>query len=259
MDLLGDTLQKIAAEKAGIIKKGVPVLIGETCSDTMEIFLEKALSAGSSIHFADRLYQSTLDEGDFHTGKRSFEIINFKNRKVINGITSLGGDYQEKNIPVVAAAADLLEGVFNISESHVLKGIENVTSNTGLLGRWQILGTTPLVICDTGHNKEGIRYVLAQLTRIPAKSLHMVLGFVNDKDLSLVLPLFPENAKYYFTKADVPRALDETILMQKASEAGLHGESYNSVASALESARRCANDDDLIFIGGSTFVVAEVV
>jgi dihydrofolate synthase/folylpolyglutamate synthase len=259
MDLLGDTLQKIAAEKAGIIKKGVPVIIGETCADTLEIFLEKATREGSSIHFADRLYLCTLGEGNFRTGERSFAITNFKSGKVMNGTSPLGGDYQEKNIPIVAAAAGLLRGEFNIEPAHVIKGIENVVANTGLLGRWQILGTDPLTICDTGHNKEGLKNVISQLLRIPAKNLHIVVGFVNDKDLGQVLPLFPGNAKYYFTKASIPRALDEIILRQKGAEAGLKGEAWSDVASALEAARKNAGSDDLIFIGGSTFVVAEVV
>jgi dihydrofolate synthase/folylpolyglutamate synthase len=258
MDLLGDTLQKIAAEKAGIIKKGVPVIIGETCADTMEIFVEKASSAGSQIIFAD-LFLCTLSEGDIRTGRRAYDILDLKSGNSIEGISALGGDYQERNIPVVAAAADLLSGEYNIRMNHVTDGIENVVSNTGLLGRWQILGNDPLMICDTGHNKDGLKYVLSQLLRIPAKNLHFVIGFVNDKDLSLVLPLFPKNAKYYFTRARVPRALDEKILLQKASGSGLNGEAWSDVVSALEAAKRSAGKDDLIFIGGSTFVVAEVV
>jgi dihydrofolate synthase/folylpolyglutamate synthase len=259
MDLLGDTLQKIAAEKAGIIKNGVPVIIGETCDDTMEIFMESASREGSPIHFADRLFLCTLGEGDLFTGKRSFEIKNFKSGKVLNGNCALGGDYQEKNIPVVTAATHLLGNEFNIGPGHVIKGIENVIPNTGLLGRWQILGTGPLTICDTGHNKDGLKYVISQLLRIPSKNLHMVIGFVNDKDLGQVLPLFPKNAKYYFTKASIPRALDENVLKQKAAEYGLNGDSWVDVASAVMAARKNAGADDLIFIGGSTFVVAEVV
>jgi len=259
MDLLGDTLQKIAVEKAGIIKNGVPVIIGESSPDTSDIFIEKSISSESPIYFAEEFFNCTLGESDPYSGRRSFDLLNIQTGKTLTGVSPLGGDYQAKNITVAAETAEMLRRSFNITEYHFISGIKNVVSNTGLMGRWQILGTSPLMICDTGHNKEGLRYVLSQLSKIPAKKLHMVIGFVNDKDLSLVLPLFPRNAKYYFTKAIVPRALNEDILKEIAGEAGLHGGSYINVASALEEARRCAGTDDLIFIGGSTFIVAEVV
>jgi dihydrofolate synthase/folylpolyglutamate synthase len=141
----------------------------------------------------------------------------------------------------------------------MINGISKVVSNTGLMGRWQILGVSPLTVCDTGHNREGLEYVIRQINGIPLKKLHMIIGFVNDKDLTLILPLFPRDAIYYFTRASVPRALDEKLLAAEAVRYGLKGACYHSVAEALHSARQSAGSDDMIFIGGSTFVVAEVL
>jgi dihydrofolate synthase/folylpolyglutamate synthase len=152
-----------------------------------------------------------------------------------------------------------LNKVFNISKVNISDGIRNVLINTGLSGRWQILSKSPLTICDTGHNKEGLEYVIGQLESIPKSALHMVIGFVNDKDLTSVLPLFPKDAIYYFTKASIPRALNESILKSEATKYRLTGESFPDVRSALNSARDNAKPSDLIFVGGSTFVVAEVI
>jgi dihydrofolate synthase / folylpolyglutamate synthase len=259
MDLLGDTLQKIAMEKAGIIKKGTAVIIGETSVETREIFIEKASSLHSEIIFADNLFNCTAGDFDHISGKRNFKLRSLKTGRTISGVSALGGDYQTKNIPVVAAVTGILGNRFAISEKHLLSGIGKVIENTGFLGRWQILGNDPLTICDTGHNKDGLSYVIQQLAGIKAQTTHIVIGFVNDKDLSNILPLFPRNAKYYFTRASVPRALDEKILMEKAAGWELKGKSWPTVASAFRAARINAGPDDLIFIGGSTFVVAEVV
>ena len=259
MDLLGNTLQEIAAEKAGIIKKSIPVIIGESSSETNNVFIEKAAASGSDILFADQFYRCSLANADPLSGFRAFDLEDIKTGRVISGKSSLGGDYQAKNIPVVVAVADILKHEFELNQNQILSGIEHVVLNTGLLGRWQILGNNPLTICDTGHNKDGLKFVLEQIGKIPVKNLHMIIGFVNDKDLGLVLPLFPKDAEYYFTKASVPRALNEIVLRDKAAEFGLQGESWSDVASALDAARRNAGSDDLIFIGGSTFIVAEVV
>jgi dihydrofolate synthase/folylpolyglutamate synthase len=152
-----------------------------------------------------------------------------------------------------------LKRKFNILEQNITEGIKKTVKNTGLYGRWQILSNAPLTICDTGHNREGLEYVMDQLKKIPSSRKHFVIGFVNDKDLSTVLPLFPKEAFYYFTKATVPRALDEQVLSTEASKYGLNGLSFPDVNSALDNARKNAKPTDLIFIGGSTFVVAEVV
>jgi dihydrofolate synthase/folylpolyglutamate synthase len=171
----------------------------------------------------------------------------------------LGGDYQSKNLQAVYTVFKVLKDPFKVSGEIIIQGIRRVILNTGLYGRWQILDTAPLTICDTGHNKEGLEYVLDQIKRIPKSDLHIILGFVNDKDLGSVLALFPTNALYYFTKASVPRALNEDILKEEAVKYGLKGESFSDVATALDYARKMAKRTDLIFIGGSTFIVAEVI
>jgi dihydrofolate synthase/folylpolyglutamate synthase len=259
MDLLGDTLGKIASEKAGIIKKKIPVIIGETNMETEKIFLDRAEGAGSKIYFADKLYSCSLGEMNYVNGKRKYILTSQETGARLESKAGLGGDYQSKNIPVVACAVEILKSKFDLTESHLEKGIEKVTDNTGLCGRWQILNKDPLVICDTGHNREGISYVLRQLGSLKASRIHFVIGFVNDKDLSLVLPLFPPDAFYYFTKAAVPRALDHVLLREKAAEYGLKGEAYGNISDAYRDARLKAASDDIIFIGGSTFVVAEVI
>jgi dihydrofolate synthase / folylpolyglutamate synthase len=259
MDLLGDTLGKIATEKAGIIKKNIPVVIGETQSETKEIFQNMASDSGSRIVFADKLYSCMLGDPDFISGQRRYMLTSNETGKVLAGKSALGGDYQARNIPVVAAAAGILKDAFSLTGTHIEIGIENVVRNTGLMGRWQILGSRPAIICDTGHNKEGLSYVLTQLAGMKASKIHMVIGFVSDKDLRLVLPLFPTDAAYYFTKAAVPRALDHNVLRVQAAEYGLRGEAFEKISDALGAAKERANAGDIIFIGGSTFVVAEVL
>jgi dihydrofolate synthase/folylpolyglutamate synthase len=258
MDLLGDTIEKVAFEKAGIIKENIPVIISETQHETKNVFLKKAGDLSAPICFADRLYSCEFST-NYLTDERKFVMTEISTGDKIEGITALPGNYQEKNLKAVFAAFGLLNKVFNISKENILNGIKKVILNTGLSGRWQILNKSPLTICDTGHNKEGLEYVIGQLESIPKSALHMVIGFVNDKDLGLVLPLFPKDASYYFTKASLPRALDESVLKSEASKYGLKGESYPDVKSALNAAREKAMPTDLIFIGGSTFVVAEVI
>jgi len=259
MDLLGNSLEKVATEKAGIIKKNVPVVIGETQPETDDIFVLAAAAAGSEISFADRNFISSLEELNIMTGKRQFLIADQSGQWKISGVTPLGGDCQLQNLKTVFQVFKKLTGVLNLSEKNITDGIRKVTRNTGLQGRWQILNHNPLTICDTGHNKEGLEYVISQINRIPKTGLHMIVGFVNDKDISSILPLFPVDAEYYFTRASVPRALDEKILQSKASEYNLKGNSYHDVNAALNAARSNASETDLIFIGGSTFIVAEVI
>jgi dihydrofolate synthase / folylpolyglutamate synthase len=259
MDLLGNTFGKIAQEKAGIIKIKTPVIIGETHSATEIVFVSKAADSVSEITFADKRFSCFLDESDHPEGKRRYCVTDMATNHKFEGETVLGGDYQSKNIQTVFSIFDLLKSDFSLSSENLRKGILKVIENTGLKGRWQILSRSPLTICDTGHNKEGLEYVLRQLHRVPKTRLHMVIGFVNDKDLNSVLPLFPANAVYYFTKASIPRALNEDILLTEAVKFGLKGNSYTDIKTALLAARKNALSTDLIFIGGSTFVVAEVV
>jgi dihydrofolate synthase/folylpolyglutamate synthase len=259
MEFLGSTLAAVAGEKAGIIKKGVPVVIGETQDETREVFIGRAKEMSSPVAFADSLFRCTLGDLSNGTGMRNYTLTDLRDNGTVSGTTPLGGLAQQKNIQTVAAAVEKLAGSFDLTGDNMISGISNVISNTGLMGRWQILGVSPLTVCDTGHNREGLEYVMRQIKDIPRKELHMVIGFVNDKDLTGVLPLFPRDAIYYFTRASVPRALDEKILMAEAGKYGLRGNSYDTVAGAIAAAREKAGPDDIIFIGGSTFVVADAL
>jgi len=259
MDLLGNSIERIAQEKAGIIKNGVPVVISETQEETKKIFIEKALETGSEIYFADQNFSCILNDLDFLKGIRAYTVWDKLSQKSIQGKISIGGDYQSKNIQAVFQSFRTLQGIIEFKEENITEGISNVVASTKLMGRWQILGRKPLIICDTGHNREGLEYVINQLEKIPCHKLHIVLGFVSDKDRNLVLPLFPSSATYYFTKASVPRALDEKILMAEADRWNLKGSSFPSVKSAVTAAKRNSSQNDLIFIGGSTFVVGDAL
>jgi dihydrofolate synthase/folylpolyglutamate synthase len=259
MEFLGNTLSAVAGEKAGIIKDKVPVVIGETQPETREVFISMAEEKGSPVFFADNIFSCRLGKLSTCTGVRDYTLTDLHGRRSISGTTPLGGIAQQKNIQTVAAAVEKLKLAFVLDNDHLVRGISKVTSNTGLMGRWQILAESPLTVCDTGHNREGFEYVIRQIQETPKEKLHMIIGFVSDKDLNSILPLFPADATYYFTKASVPRALDERILLTEAGKYGLLGASYPSVADALHAAQSVAKADDMIFIGGSTFVVAEAL
>jgi dihydrofolate synthase/folylpolyglutamate synthase len=257
MDLLGDTIEKIALEKAGIIKTGTPVVISETQADTRKIFISKAREKDSAISFADEKFRCFLNNEDIQSGRRKFLMEDIDSGIKTEGQIFLGGDYQAKNLAGVFCACNELKKIFDISDDDVLSGILNVYKNTGLEGRWQIIRTSPLTICDTGHNKEGLEYVTNQLRRFRGSLLHIIIGFANDKELKSVLPLFPSEAVYYFTRASVIRAMDEYALRDEASKYGLAGECYPDVKTALHHAEKNAAQSDFIFIGGSTFIVAD--
>ncbi|WBX76177.1 bifunctional folylpolyglutamate synthase/dihydrofolate synthase [Tenacibaculum ovolyticum] len=229
---LGETLPEIAYEKAGIIKQEIPVVIGEKQEVVKQVFLTKVKDCNSKILFASD------EEGDYKT--------------------DLLGDYQSKNILTAVKTVKQLKG-FIILEKHIEKGLLNVVKNTNLKGRWQILEYEPKIICDTAHNKEGLNYTLKQLQNEKYENLHIVLGVVSDKKLNEVLPLFPKNATYYFCKPDIVRGLSEKKLKEQASEYNLIGESFVSVSQAFDEAKFKAERQDVIYIGGSTFVVAEVL
>jgi dihydrofolate synthase/folylpolyglutamate synthase len=231
---LGSTLREIAKEKAGIIKPNVPIVIGEYCDETKEVFEEKAKALNSPLFFASTNPKVSLE-------------------------CALKGDYQESNLKTVVQTIELAKDFFEINENHIKNGLKNVIENTGLLGRWQVLNEHPKVVCDTAHNSHGLKIVLKQIEKTNFKQLHIVLGVVNDKDLDSILPLFPKNANYYFCKPDIPRGLDAKILEEKAKEFSLNGILHDSVSSAYKTALATANKEDFIYIGGSTFVVAEVI
>jgi dihydrofolate synthase / folylpolyglutamate synthase len=259
MSLLGNSLPEIAAEKAGIIKYGIPVVIGETSPETSPIFKQFAEKMHASIEFADKNYKTdysmlTLD-GKQSLNIRKSEILMYPNLQL-----DLLGIYQRHNVPTVLQTIDILnEKGWNLFEDTVRSGLANCVRNTGLMGRWQIIGHNPLTICDTGHNPAGIKLVVEQIKHTPWKELHIIIGLVNDKDQDEVLSLLPADAHYYFTKANIPRATQPEELLAKAAKFGLQGNCYQTVQQALSAAKDKADENDLIFIGGSTFVVAEVL
>ena len=260
-NLLGKTLKKIAAEKAGIIKREIPVVIGETQNEVKTVFEAKAKKEKAPLRFADEEFRLS---GFHHTKTIPSHLTGTvkagKNTLFKNFRCGLPGMYQQKNIRTVLAAIDVLrESGFEIPDRAIRAGFEKVTALTGLQGRWQVISKKPLTICDTGHNEAGIKEVVAQLKRTPHKKLHIVFGVVNDKDPARVLALLPRKARYYFCRANLPRSMDASELAQKAGKSGLKGNSYKSVRQALQAAQQAALPGDLIFVGGSTFVVAEVI
>jgi dihydrofolate synthase / folylpolyglutamate synthase len=249
--LLGETLEKIAIEKAGIIKRDVPVVISQRQAEVAQIFVDIAKYKNTSVVFAaDTILIEQVSEERINVFQGD-EII-------IEGLKpDLKGRYQQLNIPGVVQAVKLVKG-FKISDDNIRDGLENVAVNTGFKGRWQVLSKEPLVICDTGHNVDGVKLILEQLKTLSYKRLHIVWGMVEDKSLDTVLSLMPTDAIYYFCAANIPRALESNNLKSEAQKFRLVGNSYNSVKEAITGATISAEKEDLIFIGGSTFVVAEI-
>lgn len=233
---LGDTLEAIASEKAGIIKDKIPVVIGEYTTETRKVFIQKALENNAEIFFASDLI---------------IEIYP----------SALLGDYQEKNIKTVVQTIKVIneQTRYSVTEEQLKNGLLNVIKNTGLQGRWQILNQAPLTVCDTAHNIDGLTIVINQILKQEFDQLHMVLGFVNDKNIDAILEIVPKSAKYYFCSPNNLRGLDPKILQQKAASFGISGNVYISVTKAYEAAKAAAFDSDFIYIGGSNFVVAEII
>ncbi|AMQ56873.1 bifunctional folylpolyglutamate synthase/dihydrofolate synthase [Algoriphagus sanaruensis] len=256
MQFLGDSLPQIAGEKAGIIKTGIPVVISQTQTETSPVFIQKSKEISSSIFFAD---QEIKVEKQASQDQKSavFQVSEEdKNYTIEFGLL---GDYQRFNLPgILESVAQLRKKGWIISEEAVKIGLKEVSFLTGLKGRWQVLGQNPTVIADTGHNEPGIREILSQLERLSFQQLWMVIGMVQDKDISKILALLPKSAKYVFCQADLPRALSAQLLAEKSKEFGLKGEVIPNVNQALKFARKNASSNDLIFVGGSTFVVAEI-
>lgn len=233
---LGNTIEAIAIEKAGIIKPGIPVVIGETNGRTKPVFEEIARLNSSEIIFASDVVSEDLP-------------------------SDLTGDYQFHNKKTALATLEIIrkQGRFDVSDEDIKAGFLSVVKNTGLMGRWQLLSENPMVICDTAHNRHGLEVVIRQLRSQKFEKLHIVLGVVNDKDLDDILVIFPKAANYYFCKPNIPRGLDEKTLQAKAERFGLFGHTFDSVPKAYADARRNASPNDLIYVGGSTFVVAEIL
>lgn len=260
---LGRTLEKIAREKAGIIKPGVPVIIGKHQKETDNIFRIKSSNLKSAIFFASDDMSLKL----FHAQTNQINNVQtidvwYKNQLVHKSINSpLLGNYQKENICTALRSVELLKEnkIIHASNIVICDGVENVINNTGLHGRWQLLSNNPLTICDTAHNIDGIIEVVRQLNEQKFDQLHFVLGMVNDKDISEILNILPKYATYYFSKPDIPRGLDAEKLAEQGLVHGLIGKHFNSVMQAYNSAKNNAHINDIIFVGGSTFVVAEVI
>ena len=236
VQFLGNTEKAIATEKAGIIKAKIPVVIGEYTPDTQPVFLNTAKAKEASIYFASDLIQSTFP-------------------------SDLKGAYQEANKKTALQTIEILNTTYSysISEKNIQDGLLNTVKNTGLQGRWQVISTKPMVICDTAHNKHGLEITLKQLQKQPFHKLRLVIGFVNDKNLDEILPLFPKNAIYYFCKPNNSRGMNAEITLEKATSFGLHGKAFLSVSKAYNQALQDTTPEDVIYIGGSTFVVAEII
>ncbi|MGY5846429.1 bifunctional folylpolyglutamate synthase/dihydrofolate synthase [Salegentibacter sp. HM20] len=232
---LGKTLKEIAGEKAGIIKNETPVVIGEKHRETTPVFKKVAAEKNAEILFAEE-------------------------QPPVTYATDLKGNYQQKNLQTLSAAIrELRKKGFEIPENCVVNGLNSVKLHTGFQGRWDILQEKPKVICDTAHNAAGLKAVFGQLKKEKYRHLHIILGVASDKDLDKILPIFPKKAKYYFAKPDVPRGMDVKILSSRAGEFGLEGRAYHSVSEAYEAALEVALDEDLVFVGGSNFTVAEIL
>ena len=250
---LGNTLQEIASEKAGIIKSGIPVVIGETTPETKEIFLRKAQENNTPITFAEEdALLSTAEPCE-----NGYEYVS----KTFGKFTGeLGGDYQKKNTNTILSAIEILRNKgFTITGDSLRKGFTNVCSLTGFMGRWQKIQDNPRVVCDAGHNIGGIKYIREQLERMKCKELRIVFGMVNDKDITSVLKMMPQNATYYFTQASIKRAMPAENLRSMAKGFGLTGNIYPTVSDALQAAINDSDNDDFIFIGGSCFIVADLL
>ena len=273
MNILGDTLPEIAVEKAGIIKPGIPVVIGQKQDEIAEVFIRKAEESKSELVFASDEWDIRKSEG----GSPNQEMLTVEINK-INPSTlpeqqeglpysdfttlqlDLAGTYQLKNLATVLSIVEQLRRQdFDISDEHIKTALKQVKHLTGLMGRWQILKEKPLVICDTGHNEDGIREVLKNIEATPYEKLHLVIGLVKDKDISKILQILPKQATYYFCQPDIPRAKPADELKLEAQSFGLFGNSYDTIQAALKQAEANSSENDLIFVGGSTFVVAEVV
>ncbi len=255
---LGNTLQSIAREKAGIFKKAIPAVIGRYQKETAPVFRETAAQTGSEIYFAGE--NLSIDYSMISmTGKQIFNVKE-RDRIFLKDLqTDLLGDYQRENTITALQTLRVLEKDLPWREKNLRDGFANVSGNTGLLGRWQVLRQHPLVICDTGHNRDAFLQLVRQIENTPRKDLYMILGFVNDKDPDEILELLPKDAFYLFTRAAIPRAMEAEKLQQQAVKHGLRGAAMPSVEKAMEKALSKAGKNDMVFIGGSTFVVAEAL
>jgi len=258
MDLLGDTLTLIATEKAGIIKADVPVIVGQRQEELAPVFERIANEKRALLKFADQRFQ--VSHKKYAGVGAVYEVKAAQKVRFAELFVDLAGNYQAYNIATVLAAVEVLQrNGWDIEDENLIAAFGKVRSLTGFAGRWTVLGQKPLIIADTAHNSDGLQLVMEQLANLPRKESRIVLGVVNDKDLSQILPIFPKSAIYYFCKSSIPRALNEVILAEKAATFGLLGRSFIDVKTALATAVAESHADDLIYVGGSTFTVAEII
>ena len=258
MNLLGNSLQLIASEKAGIIKARVPVVISQTQLEVISVFNNKAKELKAPIEFADKNFK--IISSEYTKEHLIVEVLNKKVNHVSKYEMDLQGNYQLKNLQGILNTVDILKQKgFIIEEREIISALKQVQTLTGLQGRWYTLSANPLIIADTGHNEDGIKAVLDNLKRYSYTKLHFILGVVNDKDITKILKILPTDAEYYYCKASVPRALDEKELCRLGKEAGLKGSAFKTVTDALTKAKKHAKKSDLIFVGGSTFTVADAL
>ncbi|MEO8855081.1 MAG: folylpolyglutamate synthase/dihydrofolate synthase family protein [Ginsengibacter sp.] len=255
-EILGDTLAKIAFEKAGIIKPNIPAVIGETVPETKLVFIDKAKETNSPLYFAEKKYQVLFST--YHVNHLDLTILNNETNEMNNYDLDLNGIYQEKNILSVVTSLEILKKEFSLKEEKIKSALSQVKKLTGLFGRWEVIREKPLLVMDVAHNEDGIKQLIRQIHQIKFKQLHIVFGMVKDKEIEKVLEQFPKNARYYFTKAQNPRALPEEELQEKANEYQLIGKSFPEVNMALKSALANASEEDLIVVCGSVFLIAEV-
>jgi len=255
---LGKSLTEIAHEKAGIIKNHIPVVVGKSQPETEPVFRQAATSCQSNILFADQHFDIpySMFAPD---GNQIFTVYKDHKPFLSNLETDLAGTYQRENTATALQVIDTLKDQYRVDEHVLREGLKNVIRNTGLHGRWEVINQHPLTVCDTGHNAEAFRWILPQIKNTPYKKLHVIIGFVNDKHYREMLEMLPKDAHYYFTQATIPRALPAEILQQEAEKSGLSGIVVTPVSHAVETARSQADKHDFIFIGGSTFVVAETI
>lgn len=257
--LLGDSPDKIAMEKAGIIKAGIPAVIGTSQMEAKNVFQEVAAVKLAPLFFADQEYTVVYGMTDLEGNQ--LLSVNKNGKRIYDQLKlDLKGMYQQLNLPAVLKTVELLRDMgWEIAEEDLLRGLGNARKMTGLMGRWQVLGYNPLLVCDTAHNAEGMKEVVQQMRQTPFEKLHIVLGLVKDKNPEKLLALLPTDAVYYFTRADIPRAMEEKELARIAAEFGLTGSAFSSVSKAFDAAVNQAGKNDLVFVGGSTFVVAEIL
>lgn len=254
---LGDTLDKIALEKAGIIKQEVPVVIGQAGAGLHELFENRARQVHSPVYFAEERYSVHNKKCASGEGLQGFDVYRDGMLFMEDLCTDMLGDFQALNITSVLQVLELMEGALENIQGSVREGLMRVRELTGFIGRWQVMRHSPMVICDSGHNVDGLRNSVSQLLSMKHDRLHMVIGMVNDKDISGILDMLPADAEYYFTRAGIPRAMDQDILRSEAALYSLEGSSYPSVIEAYRSAMDNAEKKDIIFVGGSSFVVAD--